>query len=796
MSSPQPPNPSPDPKQSPEPVQSTHLPGSSHSAAGPSPTSTPSPSPDSVSKSSGSKTLLGALTRAVQTVRARVNFSQLLLKPNARVPEIWVQDADAPKAEIYPLLGEYYKLGRSSRSCDIVVRNPVVSQVHLSLTRDKRQNRAPFVLRDENSTNGIYRGKRRITKLELRHGDVLTLGPPELAAAVRLEYNDPPPWYVKAARYGLYGFTGLTAITVAWVGMEWTKFSVNPLPTSVQGPVIVLARDEETPLRPIETRAHVELRNLRDFSPYLPKAVIASEDSRYYWHLGVDPLGILRALLTNIRGGEIREGGSTVTQQLARSIFRDYVGTEDSADRKLREAVVALKLETFYSKDDLMLTYLNRVYLGSGNYGFEDASQFYFGKSARDLTLAEAATLVGILPAPNNFNPVRDYDTAVELRDRVINRMVAQGMVSAEEAQRARRSRIEINPAAIEELESISAPYFYNHVFAELEALLGDQLAQEGNFIVESTVDLAMQAAAEASLAENVATTGTAVGISQGAIVSLDSSTGEVLALVGGVDFQESQFNRATQALRQPGSAFKVFAFAAALEQGISPGTSFSCAPLDWAGQFFEGCRSGGGALNMYDGLALSENVVALRIAQEVGLERMTRIAQRMGIQTELNPVPGLVLGQSEVTVLELTGAYSVLANQGVRNRPHSIARILDSSDCTDINDRNTCRVIYEFGQNGEAGVPVLDPGVAETMTSLLRGVVQGGTGSAAAMGLGEVGKTGTTNDNVDSWFVGYIPRQAIVTGVWLGNDDNAPTDGGSGIAAQLWRSYMSQILR
>lgn len=167
-----------------------------------------------------------------------------------------------------------------------------------------------------------------------------------------------------------------------------------------------------------------------------------------------------------------------------------------------------------------------------------------------------------------------------------------------------------------------------------------------------------------------------------------------------------------------------------------------------------------------------------------------------MGIQTELNPVPGLVLGQSEVTVLELTGAYSVLANQGVRNRPHSIARILDSSDCTDINDRNTCRVIYEFGQNGEAGVPVLDPGVAETMTSLLRGVVQGGTGSAAAMGLGEVGKTGTTNDNVDSWFVGYIPRQAIVTGVWLGNDDNAPTDGGSGIAAQLWRSYMSQILR
>jgi 1A family penicillin-binding protein len=733
----------------------------------------------------------------VQTVRAKVNFSQLLLKPNAKVPELWVQDADAPKADIYPLLGEYYKLGRSSRSCDIVVRNPVVSQVHLSLKRDKRQHRAPFVLQDENSTNGIYRGKRRITKLELRHGDILTLGPPELAAAVRLQYNDPPPWYVKTVRYSLYGFTGLTALTALWIGLEWRKFGVYPLPTSVQGPVIVLAREEEVPLRPIESaRAHVELRGLKDFSAYLPRAVIASEDSRYYWHLGVDPLGILRALLTNIRGGGIREGGSTVTQQLARSIFREYVGTEDSAARKLREAVVALKLETFYSKDDLMLTYLNRVYLGSGNYGFEDASRFYFDKSAKDLSLSEAATLVGILPAPNNFNPVRDYETAVELRDRVIERMTALGMVSGEEAQRARRSRIEINPAAIEELESIRAPYFYNQVFAELEDLLGEQLAQEGNFIVESTVDLGVQTRAEASLQAGVSTTGAALGISQGALVTLDFSNGEVLALVGGVDFQQSQFNRATQALRQPGSAFKVFAYAAALEQGISPSTSFSCAPLNWAGQSFAGCRSGGGSLDMYTGLALSENVVALRIAQTVGLDRMVQMAQRMGIQSELNPVPGLVLGQSEVNVLELTGAYSVLANNGIRNRPHTIRRILDSSDCTDINDRNTCRVIYEFGQNGESGVQAIAPGVANTMTTLLREVVRNGTGQAATLGLGEAGKTGTTNDNVDSWFIGYIPSQTLVTGIWLGNDDPVSTAGGSGVAAQLWQDYMSQVVR
>lgn len=742
------------------------------------------------------KTILGAITQAVRTVQAKVDFSKLQLKPNARVPELWVQDADAPKAEIYPLLGERYLLGRSSKSCDIVIRNPVVSQVHLSLTRDQRQRSAPFILRDENSTNGIYRGKRRLTKLPLRHGDVLTLGPPELAAAVRIQYHNPPPWYVKAARYGLYGFTGLTALTAIWIGLEWQRFAVRPLPASVQGPVVVYARDEETPLRAIETRAHLELKRLSDFSPYLAKAVMASEDSRFYWHLGVDPIGISRALVTNVKGGEIREGGSTVTQQLARSIFREYVGTEDSAGRKFREAVVALKLETFYSKDDLMLTYLNRVYLGNGNYGFEDAAQFYFGKSAKDLSLSEAATLVGILPAPNAFNPVRDYETAVAFRDRVLNRMVVLGMASQEEAQRARRSRIEINPKAIKELESTIAPYFYSEVFAEIESLLGKQLAQEGNFVVDSSLDIGVQARAESALQNAVATTGAAKGFSQGAVVTLDSGTGEVLAMVGGVDFQQSQFNRATQAYRQPGSTFKVFAYTAALEQGISPSTSYSCAPLDWQGQSFEGCRSGEGSLDMYSGLARSENVVALRIAEDVGLDRVIQAARTMGITSKLEAVPGMVLGQNEVTLTEITGAYSVLANQGIRNRPHTINRILDSSDCKDFNDLRTCRVIYDYQQSPEMNAPVMQPQIAETMTTLLQGVIQAGTGQAAALGLGEAGKTGTTNDYVDLWFVGYVPSQSLTTGIWFGNDDNTPTSATSGDAAQLWGDYMRQITR
>ncbi len=755
-----------------------------------------SPQPNPPQPPNRPKTILGTITQAFQSVQSKVDFSKLVLKPNAKVPELWVQEAEAERAEIYPLLGDRYLVGRSSKSCDIVVRNPVVSQVHVSLTRDRQQSSSRFVIKDENSTNGIYLGKRRVARIPLRHGDILTLGPPELAAAVRLRYMNPPPWYVQAVRYSVYGILGVTALTAIWVAGEWQKFSVRPLPASVQGPVVVYAGDDETPLRAPRNQAHIELERLSDYSPYLPQAVIASEDSRYYWHLGVDPIGIARALLINVQDGEIREGGSTVSQQLARSIYRDYVGTEDSPARKLREAVVALKMETFYSKDFLLLTYLNRVYLGSGNSGFEDAAQFYFDKSARDLTLSEAATLVGILPAPNRFNPIRDYETAVSLRNRVINRMAALGMVNQEEAQRARRSRIEISPKAIEELESTIAPYFYAQVFFELETLLGNQLAQEGNFIVETRLDPQLQTAAENALRQAIANEGAALGFSQGAIVTLDAETGAVQALVGGADFQQSQFNRATQALRQPGSTFKVFAYAAALSQGISPGTQFSCAPLTWDGQSFEGCRSGGGSMDMYSGLARSENVVAMRIAQDVGLNRVVQTAHRLGIKSELNPVPGLILGQSEVTLLELTEGFGVFANQGIYNRPHVISRILDSSDCASFDDRSTCREIYRFEGEAESNRQVLEPAVAERMTGLLQGVVQGGTGRSAYLGRGEAGKTGTTNDNVDLWFVGYIPRQKIVTGVWLGNDDNTPTAGSSAQAAQLWGDYMTEALR
>ncbi|MGF1494135.1 MAG: transglycosylase domain-containing protein [Microcoleaceae cyanobacterium] len=748
------------------------------------------------------KTFRGAITQAVQTLNAKVNFSRFALKPGAKAPEVWVQNSNSKTADVYPLLGDRYLLGRSSKSCDIVVRNPVVSQTHLSISRDQPQRSwfgagtsKQFFVQDEGSTNGVYLGRRRVNALPLKHGDAITLGPPELANGVRLQYINPPTWYRKLLCYGFWGVTGITTLVTAAVVFEWQKFSVQPLPNVERRPVVVYSRDgQNLGPRQREQVTHLEAQALSDVSKYLPKAVVASEDSRFFWHMGVDPIGNLRASVTNFRGGEIREGGSTLSQQLARTLFRDYVGTEDSAGRKVREAIVALKLETLYSKNELLLTYLNRVYLGLDLYGFEDASQFYFGKSAEELTLSEAATLVGILPAPNTFNPIQNYQLAVDYRNRVISRMLSLGMINEEEANRARRSRIEINPAAKALLQSTTAPYFYDYVFAEIETLLGEQVAREGNFIVETALAPEIQKQAESTLQNTVNGVGAAAGFSEGAMVTLDTKTGEILSMVGGVDYQKSQFNRAVQAMRQPGSTFKIFAYAAALDDGTSPSQAYSCNSMTWEGQGFQGCRSGAAAMDMYTGMALSENVIALRIAEEAGLNQVVQMARRLGVQSPLDPVPGLVLGQSEVTLLEITGAFNVLAGEGQEHLPHAIRVIRDSSDCLDPDDSITCRIIYDYARENASPQVVLDRDVVDTMTQLLQGVVRNGTGKNAFLGLGEAGKTGTTNDNVDLWFIGYLSD--YTTGVWLGNDDNTPTSGTSGDAAQLWQDYMGRIAR
>jgi membrane peptidoglycan carboxypeptidase len=457
--------------------------------------------------------------------------------------------------------------------------------------------------------------------------------------------------------------------------------------------------------------------------------------------------------------------------------------------------IFALKLELFYSKDTLLKTYLNRVYLGVNSYGFEDAAQFYFDKSAADLTISEAATLVASLPAPNSYNPVRDYETSVKLRNRVIERMEKLGMISVEEASRARRSPIEISPKARQTFANTIAPHFYDHVFRELQAILGSDVAKEGNFIIETSLDINTQKKAETALKQAVNAQGAASKFSEGAIVTLNSTTGEVLALVGGVDYNKSQFNRAIQAQRQPGSTFKVFAYAAALEAGISPYKAYSCDGLRWQGQSYRPCERSSGSIDMFRGLAQSENSVALRIAQDVGLDQTVAMAHKMGINSELKAVPGLILGQSEVNVLEITGAYGAFANRGVWSRPHLINRILDGNECQDYNNLQTCREIYNMKRDPGLQQQVITPEIANTMTRMMQQVIQSGTGRSAYLGLDEAGKTGTTNRGVDLWFIGYVPSRQRVTGIWLGNDDNSPTNTSSGQAAQLWGSYMKDIL-
>jgi membrane peptidoglycan carboxypeptidase len=267
--------------------------------------------------------------------------------------------------------------------------------------------------------------------------------------------------------------------------------------------------------------------------------------------------------------------------------------------------------------------------------------------------------------------------------------------------------------------------------------------------------------------------------------------------MVGGTNYQQSQFNRVTDAQRQPGSTFKLFSYTAAIEQGISPGKSYSCAPLNWQGFRYRGCEHGAsGSTDMYTGLALSENVIALRVAQDVGLEKVVRMAQRLGVKSPINPVPGLVIGQSEANVLEMTGAFGAIANHGVWNPPRAIKRIYDSSDCTNRSQPKTCRLIYDATQDSQASQQVLQRSVADTVTTLLRGVVQRGTGRSASLGLGEAGKTGTTDRNVDLWFIGFVPKNQLVTGIWLGNDNNSPTNGSSAQAAQLWGNYMRKVVQ
>ncbi len=748
-----------------------------------------SPQPPSQPKPPKSKlmTQIHQLTQVVNGV--------LKINPKERVPKLEVRRSQKDKPEIYDLVGDRYILGRSTGKCDIVVQTPLVSQVHAQLVRDRTKKKAQFILQDQDSTNGIYRQKQRLKSVPLKHKMKITLGPPELAEAASIRYIDPPPWYIRTVQYTGIGIGAIAGMMVLAIGYELGRVpDLKPLPVTQQGPVEVLAGDNIKRLDPTDIANHTEYATLAEFGQFIPKAVIASEDTSFYWNIGVDPVGVARAIVTNVRSrGERLEGASTITQQLARNLLgKTYVGTDDSAGRKWREAAAAIKLTFTYNKEEILRLYLNRAYTGYGVYGFKDAAKLYFGKEASELSLSEAATLVGLLPSPETINPFKNKNLAIEYRDRILNRMAELGMITDKDAERARRSVLILNEAAKTKLQGSVAPYYYSYVFEELQDILGDNFAREGNLIVETNLDLAMQKASDDALRDAVARDGGSYGFSQGAIVTVNSSDGSLLTMTGGVDYRVSQFNRASQALRQPGSTFKLFSYAAAIDRGISPSRTFSCSALSG----IVGCHNGGsGAIDMYRGFALSENVVAVRVADSAGLDNVVKMAKTLGITSKLDESSNMVLGGNEVKILEMAGAYATVVNEGKYIKPHAIRRILDSADCQNPKDRQTCRVIFDAGTFFKPQQKI-DAGVASTMVDMMRGVVQFGTGRSAAIPQGTViGKTGTTDEGRDLWFIGAVPRRNLVTAVWLGNDEGV-TNGSSVVAAQVWGDYMRQAVR
>lgn len=509
--------------------------------------------------------------------------------------------------------------------------------------------------------------------------------------------------------------------------------------------------------------------HLRELPAYLPKAFVAIEDRRFYNHFGIDVVGIARAAARNAtkRGGI--QGGSTLTQQLAKNLF---LTQERTLSRKMQEAILALWLEHKYSKDQILELYLNRVYFGSGAYGIEAAARKYFSKSARQLTLAESAVLAGLMVAPTKLAPNRNPNGAAERASLVITAMAQEGHITEAMAKLALS-----NPAGAVRDNAGSINYAADYVMDVLDETVG---AIDEDIVVTTTLNPAFQAAAEKALTDELDAKGAKFGVAQGAIVSIDPN-GAVRALVGGRSYSESQFNRAVAAKRQPGSAFKPFVYLTALEKGLTPDSVREDAALNVKGWKPENySREYFGRVTLTQALAMSLNTVAVRLGMEVGPKEVAKTAHRLGIGSELQANASLALGTSEVTPLELVTAYAPFANGGIGVQPHIITRV------------RTADGKQLYARKGSSLGRLVEPHYVAMMNAMMQETLLTGTGRKAELpGWQAAGKTGTSQDFRDAWFVGYTSQ--LVTGVWLGNDDNSPTKKvtGGNLPVEIWSRFM-----
>ena len=513
-----------------------------------------------------------------------------------------------------------------------------------------------------------------------------------------------------------------------------------------------------------------EAIGLHEMSPYIPRAVVAIEDRRFYSHFGIDPIGLTRAMATNLVKRRFVQGGSTLTQQLAKNLF---LKPDRTLERKVQEVLLAFWIEHKYTKAQILEMYLNRVYFGSGAYGVEAASRRYFDKPARDVTLAEAALLAGLLKAPSRLSPARDPKVASQRARQVIAAMRAQNMIGDKEMTVA-TGEPAIRAAAF---RTGSEHYVADRIMEEIPFLIGDV---RQDIVVDATVDLTLQKLAENSIRRLIAEEGQKRHVSQGALVSMDGS-GAVRAMVGGYDYANSQFDRASEAKRQPGSAFKPFVYLTAIENGYTPDSIREDAPVGFGKWRPE--NHGGeyhGRVTLTEALSKSLNSVAARLAVELGPGRVADTARRMGIRSRLSANASLSLGTSEVTLLELTAAYVPFANGGYRPPVHFVRRITTASG----------EVLYE---NTHDGIPrVIRDDAVGMMNVMMAETIATGTARRAGFGRPAAGKTGTSQKSRDAWFVGYTTN--LTTGVWFGNDDGEPMKNVTGglLPAIAWKEFMS----
>jgi len=506
---------------------------------------------------------------------------------------------------------------------------------------------------------------------------------------------------------------------------------------------------------------------------YVPAAFIAIEDRRFYHHPGFDPIGMSRAMALNLKAGRVVQGGSTITQQLAKNLF---LTPDQNLKRKVQELMLAVWLELKFTKKEILALYLNRVYFGAGAYGIEAASQRYFDKSADKLTVGESALLAGLLKAPSRYSPVSESERAATRANVVLNEMVETGAITAAQRDAAVAEPVRVSRT----LASQHAQYFIDWLDKEIRGLVGEP---SEDMVVETTLDLTLQTDAERAV-RRILDRDKGRGVEQAALVALDGE-GRVRAMIGGGSYADSQFNRATDARRQAGSAWKPFVYLAAVEAGYTPTTPVVDQPVTiggWSPRNYSGNFSG--QMTLAQAVAQSTNTVAAYVADQVGRDSVARAARRLGVTSEIGLQPSMALGAVEVSPLEMAQAYDAFANGGKRVEAYGISRIRTPSG----------RVIYQHG-TGENGQAINNPSLYY-MNQMLRGVITSGSGRSAAIGGRDIaGKTGTTSDYRDAWFVGYTG--GFVAAVWVGKDDNKAMRGvtGGSSPAAIWRGFMESAL-